>query len=141
MGGFYAKNVADVLLPLLPEADRDWDSVKSGRAFEQALKLKGEYVVPPEQRPALVRFSDIADRRTAELVTFKNVAQIYGKDSAVFGATIALTSEPLTHRIDAVLPWLKSVAGSLSPERGPVAWASLSARLTDMSFKLKGNEK
>jgi hypothetical protein len=106
MGGFSAKDVAEVLLPILPVSQRSWDSIKSGQAFENAQKLRGEYDVARAQWPVLVRFRDVHKKETAELVTPADIHTLYGQDAEITMVRIAISEAPLSTGIEKKLPWL-----------------------------------
>jgi hypothetical protein len=61
-----------------------------------------------EDLPVLVRFTDPNDPTSAVLVDPRNLAASFGPDVTFEGATVEITDDPITHGIEARLPWLKT---------------------------------
>jgi hypothetical protein len=82
----------------------------------QAARGRGPITLPQKLYPRFLRFRDIKDPTTAELVDSDNLAKSFGPGVRLVRVTIEITHEPVTRGIRKVLPWL-------SPK---VAWFGLS---------------
>jgi hypothetical protein len=82
--------------------------------------LQAEAEVPPAKLPMLVRFRDIADPRTVELVDPDDLAKSFGAGVRLKSASIEmadkgiwplnrveLTGEPVTKGIEKLVPWIE----------------------------------
>ncbi|WP_400771511.1 hypothetical protein [Methylosinus sporium] len=69
--------------------------------------ITGRIALPLTKLPLLVRFRDLADPRTVERVDPENLAASFGPGVRLVGATIEITNDPLTNKIEATLPWLR----------------------------------
>ena len=85
---------------------------KKGRAFYQALRGKTE--IPFEKLPMLVRFRDINDPMTVELVEPKNLTKSFGSGVRLAHASLEMTRDPVTSKIDTELMWLEKSAGAVT---------------------------
>lgn len=116
----------------------DW-----GRRYELLNALQGEFELRPQELPALLRFGDLSDPATAELVEHEAFERVYGNGARFLGGALAITREPITTRIEHVLPWLSGVraqsganlVGSGGYEAAPVA-----TRLIREHLQVKGIE-
>jgi hypothetical protein len=70
------------------------------------LKPKSELLL--ENVPVLVRFDNLNDPTSVVLVDPLDLAASFGPGVAFKGATVEITDDPITHGIEARLPWLKS---------------------------------
>lgn len=59
-----------------------------------------------EKLPMMVRFRDIADRNTVELVEPDNISKIFEYDMRFLSAKIEISKEPLTRALMDKLPWV-----------------------------------
>jgi hypothetical protein len=91
---------------------------REGIAYYERLEARAD--VPFETLPTLVRFNDIANPRTVELVDPKDLSKSYGAGVGLKSASIemvdngiwplnrfGLTGEPVTAEIEKKLPWLE----------------------------------
>lgn len=58
--------------------------------------------------PALVRFGDLNDPTSVELVDPLDLGTSFGPGVTFKGATVEITDDPITHGIESRLPWLRS---------------------------------
>lgn len=103
-------------------------------------ELQGEFALAAEDTPTLVRFRDLNDPRSVELVTPPHFAQIYGSSARFERSTIAVTSEPRTAGVLAKwLPWLGSLGEkSLMGAYTVSADGPLAGQLTRSNFEIRG---
>jgi len=64
--------------------------------------------ISPENMPALVRFQDLNDPFSAEIVPRENISSIAGKNTKFKSMTIEMTNDPIEWRLAGILPWLLS---------------------------------
>lgn len=85
-----------------------------GEAANKALsKARSRVELQPSELPALVTFKDIGDPQTIVHVRPDDLASAFGPGVRFVSATIELTDDPVTRRIDKVLPWLSAANGGL----------------------------
>jgi hypothetical protein len=72
----------------------------------RVAQAQGEIEVLPEELPMLVRFRDIADPKSVEAVDPNDLAKSFGPGVKLLRATIEMTSDPVTTRIEKRLGWL-----------------------------------
>lgn len=61
--------------------------------------------------PMLVRFRDINDPKTVELVDPNDLEKTFGKGVKLISATLEMTDENMTTGVEKTLPWLKELNG------------------------------
>lgn len=71
-------------------------------------RIKPHAALSLDAVPALVKFGDLSDPSSVALVDPKNLAASFGPGVTLRSATVQITDDPITHGIDARLPWLKS---------------------------------
>jgi hypothetical protein len=147
-----------LLLP--PDGIRGFNGVQPQHALSRCLEsakrfnretflkdiqaLRGECELSDADRPALIRFGDIRNPSSAELVEPERFAEAYGPNVAFVRATISVTNDPVTEpTVDHVLPWLGEFKGRLSHKSlrdlAPlISQRAISERMTPASFKLEG---
>lgn len=76
-------------------------------------QLSRRLTLPFEKLPMLVRFRELADPRTVELVDPDNLAASFGSGVKLVGATIEITNDAITRRLEKTPPWL---SGRLIPD-------------------------
>ena len=81
-------------------------------------RLKPKSELSLEDVPALVRFGNLNDPTSVALVKPLDLAASFGSGVTFKGATVEITGDPITHSIEAQLPWLKtsSEAPTLFPQ-------------------------
>jgi hypothetical protein len=104
--------------------DLDWDMKRIAR-----LPLDVEYPVsryikrstlppptsgPPNGYPLFVRFRDLADPTSVELVNPDDLEKSFGINVRLKAITLARTEAAVTHEVEKWLPWLESVGRSRS---------------------------
>ena len=72
----------------------------------QAARGRGPIVLPQKLYPRFLRFRDIKDPATAELVDPDNLAKSFGRGLRLVRVTIEITDEAVTRGIRKILPWL-----------------------------------
>jgi hypothetical protein len=72
----------------------------------QAARGRGPITLPQKLYPRFLRFSDIMDPKTAELVDPDNLAKSFGPGVRLVRVTIEITDEAVTRGVRKVLPWL-----------------------------------
>jgi hypothetical protein len=72
----------------------------------QAARGRGPITLPQKLYPRFLRFRDIKDPATAELVDPYNLAKSFGPGVRLVRVTIEITHEAVTRGIRKVLPWL-----------------------------------
>jgi hypothetical protein len=72
----------------------------------QAARSRGPITLPQKLYPRFLRFRDIKDPATAELVDPDNLAKSFGPGVRLVRVTIEITDQPVTRGIRKVLPWL-----------------------------------
>lgn len=78
----------------------------------QRARKREEAVLQPANYPMFVRFRDVTDKASVELITEENIDALYNGRVSISEVSIAIANEPLTRRIEGVLPWL----AGLGPE-------------------------
>lgn len=106
--GFGAGMPDIYLSPYLPRQFDTGERYRSGAIFDDIAALRGEYDLEPSAVPILIRFRDLNDVKTAELVEPGDFASIYGPQSTFDRATISVATEPITRGIEKRLPWLSN---------------------------------
>jgi hypothetical protein len=99
-------------------------ATSEGIAYYSSLTGKAE--VPVDKLPTLVRFRDISDSKTVELVDPNNLSKSLGIGVKLKSATIEMvnkgiwplnalsfTGEPVTAKIEGILPWISNFKGTL----------------------------
>jgi hypothetical protein len=99
-------------------------ATREGPAYYSALKGKSE--VPFDKLPTLVYFRKINDSKTVEMISPKDLAKDFGIGAKFKSATIemvnkgiwplnafGITGEPLTAKIERILPWISNFKGTL----------------------------
>ena len=81
-------------------------------------RLKPKSELSLEDVPALVRFGNLNDPTSVTLVNPRDLAASFGPGVTFKSATVEITDDPITHSIEARLPWLKtsSEAPTLFPQ-------------------------
>jgi hypothetical protein len=77
----------------------------------QAARGRGPITLPQKLYPRFLRFRDIKDPTTAELVDPDNLAKSFGPGVRLVRVTIEITDEAVTRGIRKVLPWLSRNVG------------------------------
>jgi hypothetical protein len=90
-------------------ADAYWATDRFKRV--QAASGRGPITLPQKLYPRFLRFRDIKDPATAELVDPDNLAKSFGPGVRLVRVTIEITHEPVTRGIRKVLPWLSPNVG------------------------------
>ena len=72
----------------------------------QAARGRGPIALPRKLYPRFLRFRDIKDPTTAELVDPDNLAKSFGPGVRLVRVTIEITDEAVTRGIRKILPWL-----------------------------------
>ena len=92
-----------------------------------------------EMEHKLLRFRDITDPATVELVDPDNLSASFGKGYTLKRVTYQVTNDPVTKGMDERLPWLDELEqGTLikGNYQIPVADNVLAARISSSAFKL-----
>jgi len=89
------------------------------QGLAQILALKGKATLPPDSLPLLVRFGDISDPKTVELVDPNDLEKSFGPGTKLIRATVeivpagiwpmswyGITGEPTTDEIKRKISWL-----------------------------------
>lgn len=93
-----------IALKLLGDEKLYWSTDSFKRV--QAARGRGPIVLPQKLYPHFLRFRDIKDPTTAELVDPDNLAKSFGPGVRLVRVTIEITDEAVTRGIENVLPWL-----------------------------------
>lgn len=67
--------------------------------------------LPFDKLPMLVRFRDINDPKTVELVEPDDLEKSFGKGVKLVSTTLEITDEGVTSEVDKWLPWLEKLKG------------------------------
>lgn len=135
---FDARRVSEIFAESMPPDLQTQDAYRSGTFFRHLEQMTGEYVVTKERWPALVRFENIRDPKSAQIIKPEQMSTVYGPNSYIDGASVEITRDPVTEQIDQVLPWLSQVKGAFSIFNGPADAAPDTAKLTSLCFRLRG---
>lgn len=114
---------------LTPEHIRYYSSLKNTKAvlFED----------DSHSLPRLVRFRDLNDPKTVELVDPDGLERSFGEGVRLKMITIEMTDEDVTHGIENVLPWLpdkKNFRGSIGGDSKPPYYDSTYTYLSIVDF-------
>ena len=102
--------------------------------WEDEYKLKGEGDLPPAYVPTFVIFGDLNDPKTARVVRLDQFEQVLGLSAHFKRAWIETTNDPVTRKIEQILPWLPSHKGYLAGERPDLTNTRPSGNLTGNEF-------
>jgi hypothetical protein len=91
-------------LKLLGDEKLYWSSDSFKKV--QAARGRGPITLPHKLYPRFLRFRDIKDPTTAELVDPDNLAKSFGPGFRLVRVTIEITDEAVTRGIRKILPWL-----------------------------------
>ena len=72
----------------------------------QAARGRGPITLPQKLYPKFLRFRDIKDPTTAEVVDPDNLAKSFGPGVRLVRVTIEITDDAVTRGIENILPWL-----------------------------------
>ena len=136
--GFDARYVSDVFAADMPLDVQTRDAYRSGTFFKHLQRMDGKYSVGKDHWPALVRFGDIHDPKSAQIIAPEQLSAVYGPNSYVDDVSVEITHDPVTEQIDKPLPWLSQTHGSFSLFEGPASAAPDAAKLTRRCFRLDG---
>ena len=78
---------------------------------KEVTNVHGEVAVLPSELPTLVRFRDIADPSSVEFVDPNDLTASFGLGVRLLGASIEMTSDPVTTGIEKQLGWLAALKG------------------------------
>lgn len=103
-------------LSLLPvRVDKGGTGEAAGNNLRAMKLVAGRADVPEESRPILVRFRDISDSKSVEIVDAEDLASAFGPGVRLRRITAEITDDRMTDSIAEVLPWLgTTVTGYLS---------------------------
>jgi hypothetical protein len=87
------------------QSDDDYWAPDTFKRVQAALG-RGPITLPQKLYPRFLRFRDIKDSTTAELVDPDNLAESFGPGVRLVRVTIEITDEAVTRGIRNVLPWL-----------------------------------
>ncbi len=76
--------------------------------WKEEFKLKGRGVLPSEDIPTLVTFTNLNDPTSAVLVDPSNMAKNFGPGYAFRQALLETTNESVSGNIETILPWWRS---------------------------------
>ena len=110
------QNIQDAWV--LPRREKDASQIDKGKYFwEQVAEYRGTVPVPRTQKmpwgeidnyPYFVRFKDIRDPSSVEMVDPDNLAGSFGPGYRLVSLTATFTADPVTHNIENMLTWLGS---------------------------------
>jgi hypothetical protein len=106
-----------IALKLLGDEKLYWSPDSFKRV--QAARGRGPIALPQKLYPNFLRFRDIKDPTTAELVDPDNLAKSFGPSIRLVRVTIEITDEAVTRDIRNVLPWLSRNVGWFPLNAGP----------------------
>jgi hypothetical protein len=75
--------------------------------LDQLKKQKPSANLETKDLPMLVRFRDLNDPASVERVDPADLAASFGAGVKLEGINIEITDQPVTHGIEAILPWIK----------------------------------
>lgn len=84
------------------------ENEKYAAYLDELNRLKPKSALLPEAMPALVRFGDRNEPTSIALIDPHDLAASFGRGVILKGATVEITDDTVTQRIEALLPWLKS---------------------------------
>lgn len=102
----------NVLSPRFPNetAALRRDSSHFPELFEKIRGVREEVRIPALMHPTLVRFRDIAEPGSIEIIAASNIAEILGGDVSIEGCSIQIVDRPVTKGLKDVLPWLEAIS-------------------------------
>lgn len=98
----------DELVAAARTPDARWEFISNTRAKRQQVKLT------PDQYPLFVRFRDLADPLSVEMVALENMSAKYDGRVAIGSVSLEIVDDPVTRTIKTILPWLDDLDASLS---------------------------
>jgi len=91
---------------------------RSGRRaawVRQLRRNRPRAELPSDKLPTLVRFREISEPTSVELVAPADLAATFGPGVTLRRVTVEITDEPVTRGIEAKLPWLANLKASGHP--------------------------
>ena len=137
--GFQARYIESAFTPEMPPDLLTQDAIRSGAFLHHLTHMTGEYPIPKDDWPTFVRFNNIAKAQSAQIVYPSDLARVYGPGSSFESASVEITNEPITKRINQVLPWLAHSKGPFIWEKKPTPNSPDAARLSRECFILDGS--
>jgi hypothetical protein len=99
-------------------------------------RTNGRFPVLPEELPMMIRFKDIHDPMSAELVDPKNLSKTFGDGVSLGSAFVDITDDPVTTGIEKRLPWVNKLTGSIPKTMGiHLPYSHFLSHINDGSFK------
>ena len=77
--------------------------------MSQRTRKRDQAILLPENYPLFVRFDDLEDMTSVELVDPANMSDVFGGRVSIESVSIAITEQPASNHIASVLPWLNSL--------------------------------
>jgi hypothetical protein len=132
---FSARSPGGVLIPLLSSAARE--GAQDAVALRQTLAdLPGVHELPREHWPVMVRFCQVDDPSSVELVHRNELSRTFSSSASVEHVTIEVVDAPITQRIETDLPWLSQHRGSRVRNVPGQGERSLPQRINHTHFRL-----
>jgi hypothetical protein len=80
--------------------------------------LRGKWELDDKDLPSLVTFSDANNSATLRIIRADQLEQVFGRDVRWRGIVIEMTTDPVTHGLEARLPFLVSQKNALKDPIG-----------------------
>jgi hypothetical protein len=124
--------------------DQRWWLVDQKTQFarlQDLVKQRAKVALRPDQLLTLVTFKDINQPGSVVEVDPRDVQAVLGPDVRLVAVTVEMTTDPVTKKLDQVLPWLPALAAtgaSLDGSNSLAASRPAASRLYAMSFQSLG---
>jgi hypothetical protein len=83
-----------------------------------SARTNGRFPVLPEELPMMIRFKDIHDPMSAELIDPKDLSKTFGAGVSLGDVFVDITDDPVTTGIEKWLPWVGRLQGSIAHMMG-----------------------
>ncbi len=94
----------DEVFSVLPKSDITANKMQSGEIFEELKSAKGQAFLKAKEIPVLLRFRNIHDITSAEIVEPEDFAKVFGEQSNFHHVALSVTDAPVTQGIKTYLP-------------------------------------
>ena len=102
------RNANEIAVPSLRpvRGDKSRAGETAGDSLRAVKRVAGRADVPEESRPILVRFRDIDDPKSVEIVDADDLASAFGPGVRLRRITAEITNDRMTEKLEDILPWL-----------------------------------
>jgi hypothetical protein len=90
-------------------AAKAFGSTSSEEELPKLPRLSGRRDLTPDNLPALIYLSDIADIDSARVLAVADIPALLGPDARLVAAFVEITRDPVVFDVDKKLPWFNRI--------------------------------